>query len=329
MTLPLGLKLLVPGYRAKWRARYACMLAEIKTLVPRLGFGGDDGTPWVEIAGGPRLHGFPTEPANIEVWRILRSDLPPELPPSHFRLVKDVLTRYVYPHMRPDLKPEGFAVEQMFGFHGQHKDAIADLADGRAREVLTEAFRPKADDVVIDCGAFLGFGEIRLSQDVVAGRLIAVEADRDSHALLRRNLEWNGIANATVLHRAAWKEEGEMELETGFAQANTLISEVQRGESKQTVRTVSIDGLVAELGLDKLDMLSLTLNGAEVETLDGAGSTLDRLRPRIRLAGWYTRGGRKIWEITKAQLERHGYTVFVGGRGNVMALPSERVNGAA
>ena len=321
IPLPVQLKTLVPGYRAKWRDQYACMIGEIRQLWPRLQCGEDGSVPWLKLTDGPRLYGFRTEPENAEVRHILRADLPRDMPVTHFRLVKDCLTRYVYPHMRPDLKPDGHGVEQMFGFHGQQKDAIADLDDAAARERLTAAFRPKADDVIIDCGCFLGFGELRLAPELANGHIYAVEADRDCHALLRRNLDENKVTNVTPLHRATWREDTELQLEASFAQANSLISEVQTGTTKRTVRTITVDGLVAEHGLGKLDMLSLTLNGAEVETLAGAADSLSRFRPRIRLAGWYSRDGRKIWQITKEQLEGHGYDVFVGPRGNVMALP--------
>ena len=49
---------------------------------------------------------------------------------EHFRLVKDYINRYVYPHMR--LRPEataGYAAERLWGFHAQHKDAIEDYPD--------------------------------------------------------------------------------------------------------------------------------------------------------------------------------------------------------
>jgi hypothetical protein len=82
--------------------------------------------------------------------------------------------------------------------------------------------------------------------------------------------------------------------------------------------------VVAAHGLVRLDMLSLTLNGAEPEALDGAANALRALRPRVRLAGWYTRGGEKIWSLAKPRLEAHGYRVHVGRRGNVLALPRER-----
>jgi hypothetical protein len=62
---------------------------------------------------------------------------------------------------------------------------------------------------------------------------------------------------------------------------------------------------------------------AEVEALGGAKNSLSNLRPRIRLAGWYSRSGRKISEITKEILEQYDYYVFIGKRGNVMAIPRE------
>jgi FkbM family methyltransferase len=324
MKLPIELKMLVPGYRARWRRSYACMLAEIAKLAPRLCYGQDGNVPWIELESGPRFHGFATEKANREVFRLLRGDLPAGIPETHFRLVKDCLNRYVYPHMRPDLKPAGYPVEAMFGFHGQHKDAIADQPE-ETRAVLNEAFGPKQGEIFVDCGAFLGFGELRIAPAIGDGHLYAIEASGACHALLQRNLTHNKIANVTALHRAAWKEATELELETTEAQGNSLIGEVQKGIRKERVRTVSIDGLVEEFRLPRVDMLSLTLNGAEVEALEGAAHTLRALRPRIRLAGWYTRGGAKIWQLTKAQIEPYGYHVFIGPRGNVMALPRERV----
>ncbi|MGE0093995.1 MAG: FkbM family methyltransferase [Alphaproteobacteria bacterium] len=300
------------------------MLAEIDKLAPRLSYGQDGDTPWIELEGGPRFHGFATEKANLEVFHLLRGDLPAAIPKTHFRLVKDCLNRYVYPHMRPDLKPIGYAVEAMFGFHGQHKDAIADQPP-ETHAALNEAFRPKRGEIFIDCGAFLGFGELRIAPEIGDGHLYAIEASAACHALLQRNMTHNRIGNVTALHRAAWKEATELELETTEAQGNSLIGEVQKGVRKERVRTVSIDGLVEEFRLQRLDMLSLTLNGAEVEALEGAAHALRVLRPRIRLAGWYTRGGEKIWRLTKAHIEPHGYRVFVGPRGNVMALPQERV----
>jgi FkbM family methyltransferase len=324
IPIPLSLKRLVPGYTARWRHRYGGMLAEMHRLFPGLRFGETDGGPWIEQQqDGLRLHGFWTEAENADAYALLHPELPAGLEKPYFRLFKDYLTRFAYPHMRPDLKPAGFAVEQLWGFHGQHKDAIADYPDSAAQQRLMQAFVPKADDVFIDCGAFLGFGDIRMSRDTPSCRIIAVEANKDCHALLSHNLQYNGISNVTARHNGVWREAGTLNLETGFAQANSLVEEVHKGERQQIVDTISIDGIVAAENLDRVSMLSLTLNGAEVEAIEGARDTLTRLRPRIRLAGWYSRGGEKIAQITKRQLEAYNYDVFIGPRGNTMALPRE------
>ena len=320
--LPLALKKILPFYKARWRRRYRAMIDDIAARIPNLEFGRDGEVPWLqERASGVRIYGFLTEPKNAEVYDLLRGSLPRELPETHFRLMKDYLNRYVYPHMRPDLKPSGYTADEMWGYHGQHKDGIVDQPNATDRQRLIAAFQPRPDDVIIDGGAFLGIGDLRMSRDLRQGRIVAIEANRVCYELLRRNCEYNNVTNVTAQHRALWKERGTLDLEVGFAQANSLVSEVAKGEKKQQVETVSVDGLVEELNLPRVTMLSLTLNGAEVEALEGAQKTLKELRPRIRLAGWYSRNGVPIWKITKGQLERHGYDVFVGPRGNVMGLP--------
>lgn len=324
MKTSTRLKSFLPGYRARWRHRYAVLLAELAALDARVRYGADGAVPWIELEGGPRLHGFATEPENRDIHELLRRHMPARMPATHFRLMKDCVTRFLYPHMRPDLKPDTRDAEALFGFHGQHKDAIADLDDAAARAALMAAFAPKAGECIVDCGAFLGFGDLRLAPDVAPGRIVAIEANRGCFELLQRNLAHNKATNVTALHNAVWSGEGELELESTYAQGNSLLAEVQEGTRKEKVRTISVDMAVAAHGLSRVDMLSLTLNGAEPEALDGAARTLRELRPRVRLAGWYTRGGEKIWSLAKPRLEAHGYRVFVGRRSNVMALPAER-----
>lgn len=320
---PLNLKLLVPGYRKKWVRQYGCMITELQVLAPMLSYGEKDTVPWIEENdSGLRFFGFWTEKKNEEVYRILKGAIPNKIPIEHFRLVKDYLNRYLYPHMLPVLKPMGFATDAMFGFHGQHKDAILDIKDPEQRNFLVKAFTPKRDDIIIDCGSFIGFGELRLSAELETGHIYAVEADHTCHELLVKNMDYNNINNVTCINRAIWNSETELDLQSDFAQANTLVQEVHKAESIERVKTITIDRIVHNFTLKKVDMLSLTLNGAEVEALEGARQTITNLRPRIRLAGWYSRGDKRIAEITREQLSNLGYKVFIGARGNTMAVPN-------
>jgi len=323
--VPVGLKLVVPGYRQRLLDRHAALLDAIRAAAPHLRFGADGGVPWIASSeANVKLFGFGTEPKNAELYDILKPALPPAVRKESFRLAKDFVTRWIYPHMRPDLGPQGYPLDRLHGLHGQHKDNIASIDDPAARDRLARAFRPSPADVIVDCGAFLGFGSIRMSRDTPEGRVIAVEASSDCHALLQRNVDVNGARTVTPLHRAIWNAESEFTLEKSYAQGNTLVAEVQRGETHEKVKTISIDRIVSEHALSRLDMVSLTLNGAEVEALQGAKDALTRLRPRIRAAGWYSRGGRRIAGILRDELAPYEYDVFVGPRNNFMALPRER-----
>ncbi len=272
---------------------------------------------------GVRLRGLWTGDKDGELFDNLRPDLPGSLKREYFRLMRDYLTRYAFPHLRPDLKPFAMPVEQMTGFHGQQKDSILDMPEEKDREILLKKFTVQKDDIIIDCGAFLGFGEVRLAPDLPAGRIIALEASADCHAVLTRNLNANGAGNVTPLHAAVWNQVGEMDLESGYAQDNSLVADlVLDGKRRQSVETATIDSLVDRFDLDRVTMLSLTVNGAEVEALLGAEKTLSELRPRVRLAGWYFRDGRRIADIAEEILAKHNYRTFIGPRGNTMAIPN-------
>lgn len=304
------------------RRRHATLVDELRHLASVARFGHDDGgTPWIAVEeAGVKLYGFATAGDQRDRFDLLRPVLPPEISEPYFRLATDWVTRWVYPHMRPDLKPPGDAVP--LGFHGQHKDTIHDLPDADARGRLLIAFRPREGEVIIDGGSFLGFGALRWAMAHAPGRILAVEASSACHALLQRNVAENGMAGVVVpLHRGLWKGPGEIDLATGQAQANSLIGDVVTSGTHETVQTASIDALVGEHDLKRVDFISLTLNGAEVEAIEGAAETLTRFRPRLRLAGWYRRDGRPVADLAAERLVPLGYEVFIGPRGNVLALP--------
>ena len=145
---------------------------------PLLTFGEEDGAPYLEHKEkGLRLYGFFTDPKSEDLFSLIRPYVPAAIPHTHFRLIKDYINRYLYPHMRPDLNIVGYTPSQMVGFHGQHKDSIQNMPTDQ-QNLLSKAFMPDPDDVIIDCGPFIGFGDIRVAEDLSGGRIIAVEASK-------------------------------------------------------------------------------------------------------------------------------------------------------
>ena len=144
---------------------------------------------------------------------------------------------------------------------------------------LRERLRPGA--TFVDAGANVGYHTVLAAVAVGAeGRVIAVEANPENARLLRRSVEVNGFTNVDVLPLALGASWGSVEFgghigsNGGFVDAGAA----GRAEGRATlVPTIPLDAL----GLDRVDLVKIDVEGAEALVLDGALGTLERCRPTI------------------------------------------------
>ena len=120
-----------------------------------------------------------------------------------------------------------------------------------------------------------------------------------------------------------------MNLASGGTQANSLIPEVvedavHNNHKDQSVITKTIDDVVDEYDLKSVDMISLTINGAEPNALKGGLNTINKYRPRLRFAGWYVRNGKSVASVCRPLLEELGYQVLINHNNGVMACALEK-----
>ena len=298
--------------------KYSCLIRQINAYQKKLNFGaGNDGVPFLKY-NDQTFYGFHNSPQDDIIYELIKSYFKHGFKKEYYRLTKDFITRYIYPHMLPYLRPE-CSLFFMSGFHGQHKDSILDISDISIRNELRDAFSFEPDDVVVDGGAYIGFGDLKVCQLVPEGKIVAVEAERTCFKLLKMNLEQNNISNVVPVNKALWKKDEIITLKKEGLQANTVIEEIVDAADCQEIEGVTIDSVLDRFSVNKVDFVSLTLNGAEAEALEGMVRTIAEFRPRIRLAGWYYRGKRQVWELCKEKLVKYGYKIFVGKRGSLYA----------
>lgn len=136
--------------------------------------------------------------------------------------------------------------------------------------------------VVVDLGANLGVFATRAAKAVgPSGRVIAVEPHPDNFARLESNARRNGLARLECVQAAAGDHEGSVEL---FVHERGINHSIVRGSGKSlTVPMRTVDGLVRERGLERVDFLKIDIEGAVPAALRGASETLERFRPLIAL----------------------------------------------
>ncbi|MUL40107.1 FkbM family methyltransferase [Streptomonospora sp. PA3] len=159
---------------------------------------------------------------------------------------------------------------------------------------LAEVVRP--GHVCLDIGAEYGLYTFTLA-DLVgpAGRVCAIEPLPGPASFLRTAVRTLGAGNVRVLRRAVGAEDGagtlSLPLRRGLpVHGRAFLTTGARGvgpnaefRARRSVaaRVTTLDSLVAELGLDRIDFIKADVEGAELAVLDGGPATLRDHRPAL------------------------------------------------
>jgi FkbM family methyltransferase len=185
-----------------------------------------------------------------------------------------------------------------------HEDALAPVLDS----LLPEG------GVLLDVGAHVGRWSLRLAAK--ASKVIAVEPNPDTAAVLRYHIGLNQVTNVTVIEAAAWDEPARLRLEDPNRKVTGGSTRVLAAEDG-TVDALPLDAVLEDE--DRIDLVKLDVEGADLHALAGMAGTLARLWPVLfiedhSIYGYYER------DDLLAVLEEMGYqgqvvtAMLAGGR---------------
>jgi FkbM family methyltransferase len=195
------------------------------------------------------------------------------LPPAWWTTAPVVHARRLGLQLELDLRDN---LQRTLYFTGAYEPGLLRL--------LRDELRP--GDVVLDVGAHVGVHALtaaRRLRELGGGRVIAFEPTPDSSAAVRAGAARNGLA-VDVVQSALGETEGEIELR-GDPRYDTRDAGVrsQFGEGDVVARApvTTFDAWAGRTGLDRLDVVKLDIEGAEILALRGMRESLRRLEPRL------------------------------------------------
>lgn len=161
-----------------------------------------------------------------------------------------------------------------------------DLISPKYEPVTSDWFRVGPNEVVVDVGAHIG--RYTLAAAVHAAVVIAIEPDLGSFRLLDRNVRLNGFTNVILVSKALSSKAGTRPLQLPSVE-NTGTATLEpphgrRGPDRSTVVLVptdTLDHIVRENHLTRIDWLKIDVEGHEVEVLRGGESALAMTRRLI------------------------------------------------
>lgn len=145
------------------------------------------------------------------------------------------------------------------------------------------------DSVVIDAGANVGMFT-RRALDSGVGLVVAVDPSPKNGRALRLNFEDEIRAGRViVVEKGLWHEPDVLPM---FVYDNSALDSMvmaDRVESSSKPRRVEVpletlDAIVADLGLDRVDLIKMDVEGAERNAIRGAVQTIRRHRPILTIA---------------------------------------------
>lgn len=186
------------------------------------------------------------------------------------------------------------------------------------RRTLSKHLRP--GDVFVDVGANRGDFTMLASRAVGdTGQVISVEPAPENVAWLERTIEANGANNVRIAQCALWDDQGEGTLHLATKSGwHSLTPPSDLPEvGLADVRLTTLDTLVQEFGLEKLDALKVDVQGAEVHVLRGAQHVLEDLRPLVVM----DIDSQQTADDYRAALEPFDYEIELPGGKEVVARP--------
>jgi FkbM family methyltransferase len=149
--------------------------------------------------------------------------------------------------------------------------------------------RVQKGDVVLDCGANIG---TFTKEALVAGaaKVVSIEPSERNIECLRRNFAKEIEQGRVVVYpKGVWNREDVLEFNVFDNSAlDSLVmpvrTETTQKATKVRIPVTTIDRIVAELGLEKVDFIKMDIEGAERKALKGGEATIRKSRPRMALA---------------------------------------------
>jgi FkbM family methyltransferase len=164
---------------------------------------------------------------------------------------------------------------------------------------IERCLRPGA--IALDLGANVGAHALFMGDAVgSSGKVYAVEPTEYAFKRLVRNVSLNPSLGDVIRPIQAYVGDGRPPPSEVYASWK-LVSEpaqhpIHQGTAKSTAgaRSTTLDELVKELGITRLDLIKIDVDGGEPAILAGGAETLSRLRPQILI------------ELAPHVLEEHG-----------------------
>ncbi len=195
-------------------------------------------------------------------------------------------------------------------------DEMAELKDyGEFVYILTEQFvseiyekhyNIKKGQVIVDIGANIGIFTVKAAKEVgESGKIIAIEPEKRNLEFLKKNIEANNLNNVIIIPEGVWSKRTAKKL---FLRGVGGHSFFRRSKSYEDINLDTLDNILKDLNIEKINFIKMDIEGAEIEALRGANTTLKK-KTSLAIAGYHKINGIPTYKAILSLLKNKGFSV--------------------
>ncbi|MBN2421491.1 FkbM family methyltransferase [Candidatus Woesearchaeota archaeon] len=174
-----------------------------------------------------------------------------------------------------------------------------------------ENYFPRKGDIIVDAGAYVGHFAIIAAKLVGdSGKVIVFEPDPFNKIELKKNIKANGIKNIVLIEKGLSNKEGKFNWNIGGVES-------QIGKGFFEIKTTTLDKALKNN--KRIDLIKMDIEGAEIDALEGANSTLNKTK-HCAIASYHIVNGKKTCFEVEKILKRRKFHVKTKMAGQLLTF---------
>lgn len=136
---------------------------------------------------------------------------------------------------------------------------------------------PFVPEVIVDAGANAGLFTIVMKNRFPHAKIICVEPDKENFEVLQQNLV--GYPNVELVQAGIWSDDTKLDVIDKYGAGHSALM-VEENPEKGTVRAITIDTLMKEHAINKIDILKVDIEASEKELFS---KNYEQWLPKVRI----------------------------------------------
>lgn len=168
---------------------------------------------------------------------------------------------------------------------------------------------------IVDVGANIGLTSIFLRTFFPKSNIVCLEPEKSNIAMCEENFKKNGLSDIKIIPKGMWVENTHLYASNSFRDGlswSFSLSSQKNNESDQPIETITLDKLMEDHDLSKIDVLKIDIEGGEKDLLHNE-SFMSCMAKKVRLTIMEIHPEVIGYEESMAILRGKGFLVFASG----------------